>query len=99
MTGKFVSRAVVVIALLMLTASNWPREARALLVSHWYVDSDATVALIKGAFAELKANPKLGRAEALRRSMLTLIDGGNAARAHPAAWAPFVVVGEGAAVR
>jgi tetratricopeptide (TPR) repeat protein len=29
MTVQLVSRAVVVIALLMLTASNWPREARA----------------------------------------------------------------------
>ena len=69
--------------------------ARALLVSHWYVDSAATVALIKGAFAELKADPKRGRAEALRRSMLALIDAG----APPAKWAPFVVVGEGAAAR
>ena len=69
--------------------------ARALLVSHWYVDSVATVALIKGAFAELKANPKLGRADALRRSMLALIDKGGDRQAHPSAWAPFVVVGEG----
>jgi CHAT domain-containing protein/tetratricopeptide (TPR) repeat protein len=72
---------------------------RALLVSHWYVDSNATVALITGAFAELQANPKLGRAEALRRSMLAQIEGGNEPRAHPAAWAPFVVVGEGGAGR
>jgi CHAT domain-containing protein len=69
--------------------------ARALLVSHWYVNSDATVALIKGAFEQLKAAPKFGRAEALRRSMLALIDKGPERFAHPAAWAPFVVVGEG----
>ena len=73
--------------------------ARALLVSHWYVDSNATVALIKDAFAELKSDPKIGRAEALRRSMLALIDLGAEHQAHPAAWAPFVVVGEGAAAR
>jgi CHAT domain-containing protein len=71
--------------------------ARALLVSHWYVDSNATVALIKEAFAELKSDPKIGRAEALRRSMLALIDRGAERQAHPAAWAPFVVVGEGSA--
>jgi CHAT domain-containing protein len=43
---------------------------------------------------EIKADPKIGRAETLRRSMLLLIaaDG----FAHPANWAPFVVVGEGA---
>jgi CHAT domain-containing protein len=63
------------------------------------VDSKATVALKEGACAELKANPKLGRAEALRRSMLALSDKGSAAQAHSAAWAPFVVVGEGAAAR
>src|SRR4030095_1785927 len=43
--------------------------ARPLLVSHWAVNSEATVQLITGAFDELKADPKIGRAEALRRSM------------------------------
>jgi len=70
--------------------------SRALLVSHWYVDSDAAVALTSGAFAQLEANPSLGRAEALRRSMLALMDKGGR-DAHPATWAPFVVVGEGGA--
>ena len=32
-------------------------KARALLVSHWYVNSDAAVKLTTGAFAELRANP------------------------------------------
>jgi CHAT domain-containing protein/tetratricopeptide (TPR) repeat protein len=40
--------------------------ARALLVSHWYVDSEATVALITNSFNALKADSKIGRAEALR---------------------------------
>jgi CHAT domain-containing protein/tetratricopeptide (TPR) repeat protein len=70
--------------------------ARALLVSHWAVNSEATVQLITRAFDELKADPKIGRAEALRRSMLALIGAGGG-YAHPANWAPFVVVGEGAA--
>jgi CHAT domain-containing protein len=38
---------------------------------------------------------KVGRAEAMRRSMLVLIDGGSPKETHPAYWAPFVVVGEG----
>ena len=71
-------------------------KARALLVSHWYVISDAAVKLTTGAFAQLRANPKVGRAEALRRSMAALIAGGRPAEAHPEYWAPFVVVGEGA---
>jgi CHAT domain-containing protein len=69
--------------------------ARALLVSHWAVNSEATVRLITKAFAELKADAKLGRAEALRRSMVALVDRGSGYE-HPANWAPFVLVGEGA---
>ena len=51
------------------------------------------------AIAELKADPKVGRAEALRRSMLSLIATGKDYEAHPAFWAPFVLVGEGGAAR
>ena len=69
--------------------------ARALLVSHWEVDSKATVDLATRAFAELKGHPEIGRAEALRRSMVALIGDGTSRTAHPAFWAPFVVVGEG----
>jgi CHAT domain-containing protein/tetratricopeptide (TPR) repeat protein len=71
-------------------------KARALLVSHWYVSSDAAVKLTTGTFAELRADPKLGRAEALRRSMAALITMGRPHEAHPEQWAPFVLVGEGA---
>ena len=39
----------------------------------------------------------VGRSEAMRRSMLAMIESGNLKEAHPAYWAPFVVVGEGAA--
>jgi CHAT domain-containing protein/Tfp pilus assembly protein PilF len=73
--------------------------ARSLLVSHWEVASDPTVKLITKAVAELKSNPKIGRAEALRRSMLSMIGTGKAYEAHPAIWAPFVLVGEGGAGR
>src|SRR5262249_41059655 len=47
--------------------------ARALLVSNWSVESEATVRLTTGAFRELAAAPKIGRAEALQRSMLALL--------------------------
>jgi hypothetical protein len=69
--------------------------ARALLVSHWSVNSKATVQLITKAVAELKRNPSIGRAEALRRSMLAMIDNGAAYEADPANWSAFSVVGEG----
>ena len=76
--------------------------ARALLVSHWYVDSRAAVKLTTSAFAELERNPQIGRAEAFRRAMLaTMNDSGRpkswTPAAHPAVWAPFVLVGEGGA--
>lgn len=65
------------------------------MVSHWAVYSDATVKLITGAVGEMVRDAKVGRAEAMRRSMLVLIDGGSPKETHPAYWAPFVVVGEG----
>jgi CHAT domain-containing protein len=68
--------------------------ARSLLVSHWYVNSDAAVAITTGAFNAMKAEPKIGRAEALRRSIAALIASGGE-NAHPSVWAPFVLVGNG----
>jgi CHAT domain-containing protein len=72
-------------------------KARALLVSHWAVDSDATVKLITKTLSTMAADKTIGRSEALRRSMVELIEQGSLQEAHPAYWAPFVVVGEGAA--
>ncbi len=74
-------------------------QARALLVSHWEVDSQATVQLVTGAIGRLAANKDIGRAEAMRQSMLALIDHGAQRDGHPSIWAPFVVVGEGGAGR
>ena len=74
-------------------------QARALLVSHWEVNSEATVKLVTGAMKRLAADKGLGRAEATRQSMLALMDNGTPREAHPAYWAPFVVVGEGGAGR
>jgi CHAT domain-containing protein len=67
--------------------------ARALLVSHWAVYSDAAVVLTTKTFATLAASPKIGRAEAFRTAMLSLIAEGKP----PSHWAPFIVVGEGGA--
>ncbi|MFL9921636.1 tetratricopeptide repeat protein [Paraburkholderia fungorum] len=70
--------------------------SRALLVSHWSVASESTAVLMTTATRTLAENPEIGRAEALRRAMLSLLDGENqAAFAHPIFWGPFVNVGEG----
>ena len=72
--------------------------ARALLVSHWAVDSNAAMRLTTSTFDIMKSDPSLGRAEALRRAILAYMDDKSDPRhANPAYWAPFVVVGEGAA--
>ncbi|MEX0285799.1 MAG: CHAT domain-containing protein [Paracoccaceae bacterium] len=73
--------------------------ARKLLVSHWPVQSDATVALTTTMFATLAEEDGTGAdgvrsARALRRAMLSMIETPGTPRwQHPSAWAPFVVAG------
>jgi CHAT domain-containing protein len=74
--------------------------ARALLVSHWYVNSEAATLLTSRTFAEMRSSARIGRAEAFRRAMLAVMtDDRRPWDAHPSKWGPFVVVGEGANVR
>jgi CHAT domain-containing protein len=75
--------------------------ARALLVSHCAVDSDAAVKLTTKAFAALEADPRISRAEAMRLAEhATMADTSRPQHwvpaAHTSVWGPFVVVGEGA---
>lgn len=68
--------------------------AKALLVSHWSVSSDATVALMEHLFRGYREG-QWSRAEAHRRAMLAMIATGDPLLSHPSFWAPFVVVGDG----
>jgi CHAT domain-containing protein len=70
--------------------------ARALVVSHWEVYSNAAVELMTRAVNASSTNPRIGRAEALRQSMAAVVQQGGF-HAHPAFWAPFVIIGEGGA--
>ena len=80
--------------------------ARALLVSNWPVETVSARLLTTRLFRHQAENPGLTRAEALRRSMLDLLDGPGFldpaskrtlySYAHPMFWAPFSLVGDGA---
>lgn len=72
--------------------------SRALLVSHWPVESNAAVRITTRMLEEA-TNAGVGRAEAHRRAMLALMtDPERPYYAHPLFWAPFIVVGEGGAL-
>ncbi len=62
--------------------------------------SDAAVKLTTAMLDYRANNPTAGWAEALRRSMLALVNKEQKPHyAHPLFWAPFVVVGEGGLTR
>jgi CHAT domain-containing protein/Tfp pilus assembly protein PilF len=84
-------------ALSGLARSFFYAGARALLVTHWSVDSAAATRLTTSTFDRLKADPKLGRAEALRQAMLAYLnDPTSPKNAYPGFWGPFALIGEGA---
>jgi CHAT domain-containing protein len=65
--------------------------ARSLMLSHWRVRDDAAAKLSVGTVRGSAAG--LPRAEALRQSQLALMaDRSVPDAAHPAIWAPFVIV-------
>jgi CHAT domain-containing protein len=79
--------------------------ARALLVSNWPVETTSARTLTTELFRRQQADPDLSRAQALRETMLWVIDQGAliqprtnrvvASYAHPLFWAPFTLVGDG----
>jgi CHAT domain-containing protein len=75
-----------------LTKAFFYAGARSLLVSHWAVESNSAMKLTTRMFEEIEKGAT--KSEALRRSMMALAD--DPETSHPAFWAPFVVVGEGA---
>ena len=83
-------------ALSGLARSFFYAGARALLVSHWAVSSAAATRLTISTFDNLKINPEIGRAEALRRAMFVYLNDASSPRnAYPAFWGPFALIGEG----
>ena len=72
--------------------------ARALLVSHWAVASDAATQITTSTFDIMTADASIGRAEALRRAMLAYMnDVSDPLNGYPGLWGAFSLIGEGAA--
>lgn len=70
---------------------------RSLLVSNWAVETVSARLLTTGLFRQHAADPGSTRAEALRRAMLAVMNDASTDYSHPAFWAPFSLVGDGAA--
>ncbi|MEM5387781.1 CHAT domain-containing tetratricopeptide repeat protein [Paraburkholderia phymatum] len=76
---------------------------RALLATHWAVETGSAEELTTHLFSFQKEDPTLGRAEALRQTMVAMIDKSGrfkdgkmiASYAHPLFWAPFALFGDG----
>ena len=68
--------------------------ARTLLVSHWPVRDDVASRLIPAILLAQRDTRGLGRAEALRRASLAILDDPTLHGANPSAWAPFSLIGE-----
>ncbi len=71
---------------------------RALLATHWPVESVSARLLVTETFEQQARHPDMGRAQALRASMLALM-GQKASEgfsyAHPLFWAPYALFGDG----
>ena len=85
-----------------LTRAFFYAGTPSLLVSQWSVDDAATDQLMTAVFTAYGRGAGVSRATALHDAMLKLIevprtDPAHAYFAHPYAWAPFIVVGEGSA--
>jgi CHAT domain-containing protein len=68
--------------------------SRSLLVTHWAVETESARQLTTATFEHHAANPQASKAESLRQAMLKLM--AQPKYAHPAYWAPFALVGDGA---
>ncbi len=72
--------------------------ARALLLTHWAVETNSAKAITTQLFERFSASTQITRAEALRQTQLAMLGSkatGGPDYGHPFFWAPFALVGDG----
>jgi CHAT domain-containing protein/tetratricopeptide (TPR) repeat protein len=84
-----------------LARSFFYAGARNLLVSHWPVRDDVASRITVDVIRRQQSDPTISRAEALQQAMRAIRDdrshdSANDTWAHPNAWAPFSLIGDGA---
>ena len=65
---------------------------KSVLATHWEVETNSAVEITSGLISNLKKNEEISYSQALRRSVLDLIEN-NEKYQHPFYWAPFLIVG------
>jgi len=81
-------------ALSGLTRGFFYAGARSLLVTHWAVETESAKLLTTATFEHYTAHADAGKAESLRQAMLKVME--MPTYRHPAFWAPYALVGDGA---
>jgi CHAT domain-containing protein len=84
-----------------LSSAFFYAGARALLVTHWPVETRAASAIVVKTFEHYQQDPKSDKAQSLQSAMLWFIDervqddpSGDSNLRHPAFWAPFSLIGD-----
>ncbi|MEY3638328.1 MAG: hypothetical protein RIR68_1461, partial [Pseudomonadota bacterium] len=68
--------------------------SRSMLVTHWAVESESAKEITTKTFDHFTQNPQAPKASSLRNAMLEVMN--TPQFAHPAFWAPYVLVGDSA---
>ncbi len=70
-------------------------QAKAAIATLWKISDPDSPKLMDAFYTELKNNPKIPKAEALRLAQIKLISDPKLNLRHPYFWAPFILIGNG----
>jgi CHAT domain-containing protein len=78
-----------------MARSFFAANARALMVSHWSLSSQAATTLVPATLQLMRDKPELGVAGALRDAQLAWLNAFQGAPTHPHFWAALAIFGDG----